>query len=149
MQTLSALEGAVHHPLFRFLDATQGAMQCELLVHPLQGWAIATEQPGKGRPNLMPCAPTLAAKICREFNVPFDSLVLLTRCVYGPGNESIYVQRFGHGEVDLFETARFLAPTREPLMEHQVSALLEGLQAGQGVSPQWRTLARAVGVKNG
>jgi hypothetical protein len=149
MESLSTLTGVQYSPVFRFLDATQGATQCELVVHAGHGWALATEQPEKGRAGLLQCAPTLAAKICREYGVEFDALVLVTRYVYGPGNESFYLQRFGHGEKDLFETARFLAPTREPLMPHQAQELLQRLAEGQHPGLEWRTVGRVgAGVKS-
>ncbi|MFD2719667.1 hypothetical protein ACFST9_13140 [Hymenobacter monticola] len=59
----------------------QAPTRCELVVHPEQGWDVATELAENGA-GLAQCQVTLAAKICQENNIDPQALTLFTRHAY-------------------------------------------------------------------
>ena len=69
MNNLSTLAGVTHAlPFHLYDDVKQQPTRCELVVHPAQGWAVATELEN-GTAGLSQCPVTLAAKVCQQFNI--------------------------------------------------------------------------------
>jgi len=123
---------------FHFCDHNQQPTKCRLLVHPLQGWAVATELPDtKG---LVQSAPALAAKICQQYNIDPCILTLLTRHVNGNYYEAYYAVHFGHSEQSLRNSLCFKGATRQLLGPEETANLLRRLQAGMAPDPALRAL---------
>lgn len=118
------------------LPGVRQPAQCSLLVHPGQGWAIATEQPNG--PGLAQCHLTLATKICQDYGIQPETLSLFTR--YAHGDTNMYAVRFETGERDLFEAVRFMGARREWLHPQEAAALVEALAEGQAPAPAWRAV---------
>lgn len=142
MESIHLIAGVMHALPFHFFDPQHQPTRCELAVHPQHGWAVATELP-EVAPGLTACSLTLATKLCQEFDIAPAALVLFTRYTYSSNYENIYVVRFGHGEKDLFDGVRFLAPHRDLLTPEQVASLVDELRAGQAPASTWRALAPA------
>ncbi len=144
MENLSNLPGVSQAEPFHFYDdEKRQPAQCSLLVHPGQGWAIATEQPGGL--GLAQCQLTLATKICQQYGIQPEALMLFTR--YAHEDQNMYAVRFQAGERDLFEDVRFLGARREWLHPEEVTTLVEALAAGQAPAPAWRAVR--VATSNG
>lgn len=143
MNNLSTLAGVTHAlPFHLYDDVKQQPTRCELVVHPAQGWAVATELEN-GTAGLSQCPVTLAAKVCQQFNIDPQALTLFTRYAYTGNYENVYVVRFVSGERDLFDGVRFLGPRRDMLRPEEVDALVQQLSSGQAPAPAWRALTPA------
>lgn len=141
MNSLSTLAGVTHAlPFHLYDDVKREPTRCELVVHPAQGWAVATELEGTTT-GLIQCQVTLATKICQEYGIDPLALTLLTRYAYTGNYENVYVVRFVSGERDLFDGIRFLGPRRDMLNPEDVTELVEQLSNGQAPAQQWRALA--------
>ena len=140
MKSLSTLTGIIHSLPFHFYDDDkQQPARCELVVHPAQGWAVATELESETT-GLSQCQLTLAARICQQYNIEPQDLALFTRYAYTDTYENVYVLHFVSGERDLFDGIRFMGPCRERLTLADVDALVARLREGQAPAPQWRAL---------
>jgi len=139
MENLLNLPGTRHVRPLHFFDAQAQPTRCDLLVHPAQGWAVATELPQNGRAGINQCPQSLAAKFCGEYGIALEALVLLARYAY-PDEDSYFLVRFVHGSADLFDGFTFAGPSREPLDPNQVEELFTQLTAGQEPQPQLRAI---------
>jgi hypothetical protein len=141
MNSLSTLAGVTHAlPFHLYDDVKQQPTRCELVVHPAQGWAVATELEGNPT-GLIQCQATLATKICQEYGIDPQALTLLTRYAYTGNYENVYVVRFVSGERDLFDAIRFLGPRRDMLKPEDVDALVQQLSNGEAPAQQWHALS--------
>ena len=139
MENLLSIPGVQQVEPLHFFDAQAQPIRCDLLVHPAQGWAIATELPQTGRAGLSQCPQTLAAKICGEYGIAPAGLVLLVRYAY-PDVDSYFLVRFVQGGTDLFNGFTFIGASREPLDPEQVAELFTQLTAGAGPSATFRAV---------
>ncbi len=140
MNSLHTLAGVTHAlPFHLYDDVKRQPTRCELVVHPGQGWAVATEMAGGA--GLAQCHLTLATLICQQYPIAPAALTLFTRYAYTTAHESIYAVRFGVGERDLFDDIRFVGPRREALNSEDVAALQQALTTGQAPAPGWRALS--------
>lgn len=128
---------------FHFFDASSKPTRCNLVVHPARKWAIATELTEGGYTGLAQCSITLATKICQEYDIEPEALILFTRYAYAPNYSSLYVVRFGHGSRDFFEGVHFVAPHRDALTEDEAAQLVQELTNGQAPPASWRALAQS------
>ena len=143
MNALHTLAGVTHAlPFHLYDDVKRQPARCELVVHPGQGWAVATELPDS-TPGLAVCQVTLATKICQEYGIDPQDLTLFTRYAYAGSYENVYAVRFVSGERDLFDGIRFLGPRRDLLNPEDVAALVQQLTAGEAPAPGWRALPHA------
>jgi len=134
MESLAALPGVVHaNPFHLYDDDKRQPVKCDLVVHPGQGWAVATEL-ADGGPGLVLCSLTLATSICSQYNIEPEKLALFVRYAYGTDYESIYSLHFAAGGRDLFDGVRFTGATRHLVPIVDVPALLDALSAGQGTT---------------
>jgi hypothetical protein len=144
MTSLALVSGLTHVPVFRFVDEQYQPLQSELLVSRANHWAVATEQPQSNPKNGGPLqlgAPSLAANICREYEIEPADLTLFARYVYSGGYESLYAVHFASGTRDLFEGIRFIGiMPRELLKPEQVTELMHLLHAGQPAPAMWRAI---------
>lgn len=137
------LAGVTHAmPFHLYDDVNQQPTRCELVVHPVQGWAVATELES-GTAGLVQCHMTLASKICQQYNIEPQALTLFTRYNYTGNYENVYVVRFVSGTRDLFDGVRFIGPYRNILCIEDIHTLVQQLSTGQNAAPQWRALLRA------
>lgn len=142
LNALHTLPDVIHVlPFHLYDDVTRQPARCELVVHPAHGWAVATEPEQGAVGSLLQCPVTLAAKVCQQYGIAPGALSLFTRYAYSSNYENVYAVRFGHGERDLFNDVRFLAPRRDMLSPEDVAALVQALQQGQVPAPTWRALA--------
>lgn len=131
MNTLENLPGVVHvNPFHLYDDDKRQPVKCDLLVHPGQGWAVATEL-ADGGPGLVMCPLTLATAICTQYSIEPEKLLLFTRYAYAADYQSIYTLHFGAGGRDLFDGVRFAGATRQLVPELDVPALIEALSTDQ------------------
>jgi hypothetical protein len=138
MNPLTADSYAKDVAAFHFCDHNQQPIKCRLLVHPSQGWAVATELPDtKG---LVQAAPALAAKICQQYTIDPSFLTLLTRHINGNYYEAYYAVHFGHSERGLQNSFCFQNATRQLLGPEEIALLLQRLQAGVAPDPALRAL---------
>jgi hypothetical protein len=152
MNSLHLLADVTHVlPFHLYDDVKRQPTRCELVVHPGQGWAVASELPQTLQQpaliGLVQCHITLAAKICQEYNIEPGLLTLFTRYAYSDNYENVYAVRFGHGERDLFDGIRFVEPRRDMLNQEDVTALVEQLSSGQAPAQGWRALTPAPASK--
>lgn len=144
MNLLHTLAGVKHAlPFDLFDDTRHQPTRCELVVHPAQGWAVATELPDSGTAGLALCQVTLATKLCQEYEIDPRALTLFTRYAYSAAHESVYAVRFVSGDRDLFDGVRFLGPRRDMLNPEDVAALVQQLTEGRAPAPVWRALPKA------
>lgn len=143
METLLQIPGIQNIEPFHFFDTEHKPTQCNLLVHPAQGWAIATELHKAGQTTIQFCALTLASKVCQDFNIDPTALALFSRYDYG-GIANYYVLHFVHGGPDLFFGISFLGPMRDVLPQEQAEELFQQLVAGQRPGPELRALRKPV-----
>lgn len=144
MNSLVTLAGVTHAlPFHLYDDVKQAPTRCEVVVHPEQGWAVATELAEGGAAGLAQCPLTLAAKICQEYSIDPQALALFTRYAYTGNYENVYAVRFVSGERDLFDGIRFLGPRRDMLSPEEVDMLVQQLSSGQAPAPEWRALPHA------
>ena len=142
MNALHTLAGVTHAlPFHLYDDVKRQPSRCELVVHPAQGWAVATELSDSGGPGLASCQLTLATKVCQEYGIDPEALTLFTRYAYTGSYENVYAVRFVSGERDLFDGIRFLGPRRDMLNPEDVTALVQQLTEGQAPAPNWRALS--------
>lgn len=142
MNALHTLPEVLHALPFHFYDdVKRQPARCELVVHPSHGWAVATELEKGVVGSLVQCHASLAAKICQEYEIAPGALTLFTRYAYSSNYENVYAVRFGHGERDLFNDVRFLAPRRDLLSPEDIADLVQTLQRGEAPAPGWRALA--------
>ena len=139
MENLLHISGIQQLKPVHFFNTDHQPTRCDLLVHPAQGWAIATELHPAGQPGLVHCALTLASKICQEFRIDPAVLALLSRHEYN-SFASYNVLHFVHGGPDLFLGISFLGPLRNPLPMEQAEQLFQQLSAGQPPGPELRAL---------
>lgn len=142
MEFLSEVAEAQQVQPFHFFDANGKPTRCSLVVHPAQKWAIATELANTAYTGLAQCPTTLATKICQEYEIEPEALILFTRYTYAPDHSSMYVVRFGHGTRDFFEGVHLVAPSRDALTDADVAELLQSLSNGQAPATAWRALAK-------
>ncbi|MFC6225833.1 hypothetical protein ACFP2F_21490 [Hymenobacter artigasi] len=143
MNSLSTLAGVTHVlPFHLYDDVKQQPTRCELVVHPAQGWAVATEL-DNGTAGLIQCQVTLATKICQEYHIDPQALTLFTHYAYTGNYENVYVVRFVSGTRDLFDGIRFLGPRRYMLTPEDVTVLVQLLNNGQAPASEWRALPHA------
>ena len=152
MNSLHLLADVTHVlPFHLYDDVKRQPTRCELVVHPAQGWAVASELPQTLQQpaliGLVQCHITLAAKICQEYNIEPSALTLFTRYAYSDNFENVYAVHFGHGERDLFDGVRFVEPRRGMLNQEDAAALAVQLRSGQAPAPVWRALASAPAPK--
>lgn len=143
METLLQIPGIQQIQPFHFLDSNHQPTKCNLLVHPAQGWAIATELHLAGQTPIQYCALTLASKVCQEFSIDPTALALFSRYDYGEV-ASYYVLHFVHGGPDLFFGISFLGPLRDVLPQEQAEQLFQQLAAGQQPAPELRALRKPI-----
>ena len=144
MNSLSTLAGVTHAlPFHLYGDVKQLPTRCELVVHPVQGWPVATEL-NNGTTGLIQCQVTLATKICQEFGIAPEAPTLLTRYACTGNYENVSVVRFVSGKRDLFDGIRFLRPRRDMLKPEDMDALVQQLTTGEAPEPGWRSLPHAV-----
>ena len=143
MEFLSEVAEAQQVQPFYFFDSSNQPTRCSLVVHPAQKWAIATELSATAYTGLAQCPITLAAKICQEYEIEPEGLILFTRSTYGTDYSLFYAVRFGHGHRDFFEGVHFVAPSRDKLTDDEAAELLQTLSSGQAPAPTWRALAKA------
>lgn len=137
MESLANVPGVSQaEPFYLSDDTKHQPLRCSLLVHPGQGWAIATEI--EGGPGLAQSHVTLATKVCQQYGIAPEALALFTR--YAHGDQNMYAVHFDVGEPDLFEGVRFLGAHREQLHLLDVAALVEALASGQAPAPAWRAV---------
>ena len=142
MDTLNQVAGVQQVQPFHFFTASSQPTRCDLLVNPAQKWAIATELTQAGYTGLAQCHITLATKICQEYEIEPETLILFTRYAYVPDYSSLYVVRFAHGSRDFFEGVHFVTPYRDTLTDDQAAQLVQQLSAGQAPPAAWRALAQ-------
>lgn len=141
MHALHTLPGVIHALPFHLSDdVRRRPARCELVAHPTDGWAVATELAEGTAGSLLQCPLTLAATVCQQFGIAPGALALFTRYAYSSNCENVYAVRFGHGEQDLFNDIRFLAPRRNLLTREEIAGLLETLRHGRKPAPTWRAL---------
>jgi hypothetical protein len=134
MNTLQTIPGVTHtSPFHLYDDEKRQPVKCDLLVHPAQGWAVATEL-ADGGPGLLLCPLTLATSICREYKIEPEKLVLFVRYAYGADYENIYALHFVEGGRDLFDTVRFTGASRQLVPLVDMPVLLEALRTGQAAT---------------
>jgi hypothetical protein len=126
---------------FLFPDSNSKPTKCNLLVSPAQKWAIATELPAGGT-GLIHCHISLAAAICKEYDIEPEALMLFIRYTYAEQHSDMYVVRFGHGSRDFFEGVHFVAPQREQLTEDEAAQLVQEVSNGRAPASHWRALAQ-------
>lgn len=138
MNALKNLPGITHtHPFHLYDDDKRQPVKCDLVVHPAQGWAVATEL-ADGGPGLVMCPLTLAISICTEYRIEPEKLVLLVRYAYSTEYESIYSLHYAAGGRDLFDGVSFAGATRHLVPVVDVPALMKALSTGQVAT--WRAL---------
>jgi len=140
MKTLSQLPDVRHEQPFHFFDTHHQPTLCELVVHPANGWAVATELPDAKGAGLMYSLTTLASKVCTEFEIEPAQFSLFARYAYADELKGLHLVQFGHSDRDLFEGIRFLAPTRRELLTDVVGVLLQQLTTGQALALEWRAV---------
>lgn len=143
IESLRQVPGVQHVPTFHFFDDELKPVQCELLVSPQQGWAVATEHPEASTLRGGPISRgviQLAAKICQEYAIEPDALILLARYCYPGGQDSVLIVRFAQGSRDLFEMVRFVGPSREVIPDEQLAAVVQELQLPESPAPGWRAV---------
>jgi len=140
MKTLSQLPSVTYALLFAFSDPHHQQTNCELVVHPDQGWAVATELPEAPGAGLMQSLTTLASQICTKYGIQPQRLSLFARYAYPEDAIGWYVVRFDHSDPDLFAGVRFLVPSRKELKPDVAGLLLEQLARGQALAPEWRAI---------
>ena len=144
MNALHTLAGVTHAlPFHLYDDVKRQPTRCELVVHPAQGWAVATELPDSGTAGLALCQVTLATKICQEYGIDPTALTLFTRYAYTGNYENVYAVRFVSAERDLFDGIRFLGARRDMLNPEEVTELVQQLTGGENPAPVWRALPQA------
>ncbi|MCC2548480.1 hypothetical protein LJY25_18680 [Hymenobacter sp. BT175] len=143
METLLSIPGLQQAHPFHFFDIRAQPTRCDLVVHPAHGWAIATELPAAGRSGILDCAENLAAKICDEYGIAPNELVLVVRYVY-PKTDSYFLYRFVHGARDLFGGFTFIGAHREPLDPEYAGQLLERFLLGEKPGPEMRAIQNPV-----
>ncbi|MBO3273102.1 hypothetical protein [Hymenobacter defluvii] len=144
MNNLDMLPGVVKVlPFVVHDDVRYKPSQCELLVHPEQGWSIATELaagPNNISVALTLCHHTLAAMICKAHKIELAHFTLFTRYAYSEAHESVYVVRFSAGERNLFDEVRFVGARRELVNPADMAAVKRYLCDGQAPPRNWRAL---------
>ncbi|QNE42302.1 hypothetical protein F1C16_22010 (plasmid) [Hymenobacter sp. NBH84] len=135
MENLRNIPGVQMAPSFNFTGVRAQLAQCDLVVHPAQGWAIATEPPEARVTGFNECAENLAAKICIEYDIAPTALVLVAHYVYA-GNEYYFLYHFVHGDHDIFGGITFIGAHRKLLDAGQVAQLLQHLLAGGQPGPE-------------
>jgi hypothetical protein len=139
MDYLLHIPGALHVPIFHIYDEKRQPARCELLVAPDLGWAVAT-QLNEGGPGLVICHQTLAIKVCQLYPIEPERLVLFTRYTDLRTYQNVYSLHFASGGRDLFNEISFVGPTRRAVAELDTPFLLQALQSGEPLPPEWRAL---------
>ncbi|GAC1605506.1 MAG: hypothetical protein NVS3B25_34830 [Hymenobacter sp.] len=143
MEKLRSIPGVHLVPSFHFTGILAQPAQCDLAVHPAQGWAIATESPEARGNGFNECAENLAAKICADFDIAPTALVLIAHYVYA-GRDNYFLYRFVHGDHDIFGGITFIGAHRKRLHAAQVAQLLQHLEAGGQPGPEFIAIQNPV-----
>ena len=120
---------------FHFTGLRAQVAQCDLVVHPAQGWAIATEPPLARGTGFNECAENLAGKICEDYDIAPTALVLIAHYVYA-AKDYYFQYHFVHGDHDVFGGITFIGAHRKPLDPEQAVQLLQQLLAGREPGPE-------------
>lgn len=148
MDSLLQLPGTVHVPIFHLYDdEKRQPARCELVVAPTQGWAVATQLNDQGGPALVVCHQTLAIKVCQLYPIEPERLVLFTRYADASTYQNLYSLHFISGGRDLFNEISFTGPSRKAVAELDAPFLLQALQSGEPLPPEWRAL-KLIAAKN-
>lgn len=129
LEKLRSIPGVQFAQSLPFAGVHSQRAQCDLVVHPAQGWAIATEPPEAGGTAFNECAENLAAKICADFDIAPTALVLIANYDYA-GRDYYLLYHFVHGDHDIFGGITFIGGHREPLDPAQIFQLEQHLVAG-------------------
>ncbi len=135
LEKLRSIPGIQLTQPFHFTGVGAQLAQCDLVVNPPQGWAIATEPPQARHTGFNECAESLAAKICEDYDIAPTALVLLAHYVYA-GRGYYFLYRFVHGDHDILGGITFIGGHREPLDPAQVVQLEQHLVAGGQPGPE-------------
>jgi hypothetical protein len=135
LEKLRSIPGVHLAQPFHFIGVCAQPAQCDLVVNPAQGWAIATEPPQAGQTGFNECAESLAAKICEDYDIAPTGLVLIAHYVYA-GKYYYFRYHFVHGDHDIFGGITFIGAHRKPLAPEQVALFLQQLIAGDQPEPE-------------
>jgi len=144
MDTLQQQPGFVHVPIFHFYDdEKRQPARCELLVAPALNWAVATEL-SNGGPGLVGCHLTLAVKVCQTYPIEPSRLSLFTRYTDHITYQNWYCLHFAAGGRDLFEGVLFSGVSRRRIADLDVPLLVQALNGGEPLPPEWRAVQPVV-----
>lgn len=144
MEALRNLPTTITQPTYDFPDRERRSSACSLLVDPHIGWAIATQLVNKGA-TVLEAAADLAGKICEDFQIVPDRLLLLARYTqethYAAGItvDRFYLLQFGRFEKGAFGAVAFHEAHHYELSSEQAEQVLTALARPAATPPAlWR-----------